>query len=442
MRILRKIFRFTLWPFRFWRLALAGALLLAAAQVIADQVLLRGLAAQAEQIRREGRPVSFADLKLPEYTTIDNAHAVYEQVFDMIKNARDEAAWEPHSLLSARYVPTNPEVPRTNDDPLSEEERTRLCVYLQKVQPASDLLRTSRDCHVCIIPDVWGEINAIGGDGKEHAFVLPSLSRMRQLARLAAAKGLWECQQGNMDGGFDWFALGLNIANNHKAFPTLLGALNRISCMATVFGAVQTALYEGDIPAALPTSFAAEMRECLSRDVYSRTFECERLYSNEMSVRMGFRAWRVARPIYSLNQLKINESYLQLSDIFRNGDFPAQEAKLRELQEWSDNASGIHMMTKILVPAVLRSVESMRRIMVSSGMCETAIKLKLYRQKNGAYPESLSELAQPLPADPFSGRDFQYKREGEGFRLISAGKKVVVEGKKKVETSFAWCAVR
>lgn len=48
-----------------------------------------------------------------------------------------------------------------------------------------------------------------------------------------------------------------------------------------------------------------------------------------------------------------------------------------------------------------------------------------YRRTNGAYPESLSALASvsggALPADPFSGKDFKYRREKDGYVLYSLG---------------------
>jgi len=442
MRLLKTALRIILWPMRFWRLALAGVLLLAAAQVITDQVLLRKLAVQTEQIRKQGRPITFADLNLPEYTTIDNAHAVYEQVFEMIKKEPEDAAWKGNSLLVARYVPTNPQVPRKTDDPLSEDEKAQLGVYLQKIQPALDLLRTSRNCRLCIIPDLWTEINALGG-GKDKALVLPSLARMRDLTRYASAKGLWECQQGNVDEGFDWFSVGLSIVNNHKSYPTLIAGLNRIGCAATVLGAVQLALYEGDTPAVVSESFTAGLQECIGRGMYAQTFESERLYSNEMFSRMGLNAWRVMRPLFSLDQLRMNEFYLKLSDVFKDADFAQQQSSLDEIRQWTNRASPkLYGMTLVMAPAWLRSVESIRRCMATAGMCNIAVKLKQYRKEKGAYPESLSELAQPLPADPFSGNAFDYQREGDGFRLVSAGKRVIGEGKKRTETSFTWCAVK
>jgi hypothetical protein len=442
MRLLRKILRVVLWPLRFWRLALAGVLLLAAAHVIIDQVLLRKLSAQLEQIRREGRPVTYADLKLPEYTGIDNAYAVYEQVMDKLKKEPDAGSWKRYAPLVDRYVDSNPCAPKKDEHPLSAEEKLDLGNYLNKIQPALDLLHTSRDCRVCIIPDALAAVDFVNGDVKTRTVQMSSLSRMRELTRYAAAKGLWEYQQGNTDTAFDWFGVGLNIADNHKSVPTLLGELNRIGCVSIVLGAIQWALYEGDAPTVLPGSFAGELQKCLDQKVYSQTFEDERLYSNEVSVRMGLRAWRVLRPLFTLGQIRMNRFYLQLADLFKEPEFSRQEAVLDGIRQWSKSHWGMFGFTPIVAPAWLRSVEAIRRNIAGSDMCDIAIKLKQYRKEKGVYPDSLSELVQPLTPDPFSGNAFNYKREGDGFQIFSAGKKVTGEGKSKLETNFSWCAVK
>jgi hypothetical protein len=442
MQLLKKGLRILLWPFRFWRLMLVGLLLLATAHIIIDQVLLRKLAAQTEQFRKEGRPVTYADLKLPEYKPIDNANTVYEQAMDMIKKQPEEASWERYGLLVGRYVSINPCVPRNEEQPLSAEEFAELGGYLHKLQPALDLLRSSRDCGKCIIPDALSVLDSINNENETVSVSLSSLSWMRELTRYAGAKGLWEYRQGNGEAAFDWFALGLNIADNHKAHPTLIGELNRIGCIAIVLDAVQQALHEGEVPAAFPAVFTAELQKCIDRSICARALENERVYSNEASERMGLQAWRVMRPLYSFDLLKMNQLFLELSDTLKNPDVSRQEAVLKRVRQWSKDASRLYIMTKDMAPMWLSSVHSIRRGMSLAGMCDTAIKLKQFKQKNGAYPDSLSELAQPLSTDPFLGRDFNYKRDADGFVLSSAGKTFAYRGKTHTETNISWCAVR
>jgi hypothetical protein len=52
--------------------------------------------------------------------------------------------------------------------------------------------------------------------------------------------------------------------------------------------------------------------------------------------------------------------------------------------------------------------------------------------KNGEYPQALSLLApdfvDKLPVDPFSGKDFIYRREGSGFVVYSVGPNMTDNG--------------
>ncbi len=442
MRLLKKVGRALLWPFRFWRLMLAGVLLLAVAHIIIDRVLLRKLAAQTEQFRKEGRPVTCADLKLPEYTAVDNAYTVYEQAMDMIKKTTDEASWSRYRPLISRFIGDNPCTAKLDEQPLSAEETADLGGYLQKVQPALDLLQTSRNCSKCIIPDVLAQLDGSSGDNSKIEAHSSSILRMDKLIRHAVARGLWESRQGNLDAAFDWFALGLNIADNGKGYLGLSGGAFRQSFIHTVLGAVQLALYDGEVPAVLPAAFAEELQKCMDRNSYAKPYEYERLFENDAAIRNGIQAWGVLRPLYSLNQFKMNQCYIQLDDALKEPDFDRQQATLDALEKWLDNASILYVLPKMAFPITLRSVQQIRHALAASALCETALTLKQFKQKNGAYPESLAELASPPAADPFSGRDFNYQRDGDGFVLSSVFMLPAYQGKKSPETNLAWCAVR
>ena len=74
-----------------------------------------------------------------------------------------------------------------------------------------------------------------------------------------------------------------------------------------------------------------------------------------------------------------------------------------------------------------------------SAVLDTArlgLLLRLYKMDNGAYPDALSALVPKyigqLPPDPFTGKDFIHRREGQGFIVYSVGVNEKDEGGKRV----------
>jgi len=59
------------------------------------------------------------------------------------------------------------------------------------------------------------------------------------------------------------------------------------------------------------------------------------------------------------------------------------------------------------------------------GLCRVALALKAHKHEHNAYPPTLEQLQEGLdyrlPEDPFSGTDFAYQPDGDGFKLYSLG---------------------
>lgn len=66
-------------------------------------------------------------------------------------------------------------------------------------------------------------------------------------------------------------------------------------------------------------------------------------------------------------------------------------------------------------------VRALRKEKHRNGLFRTAVALKLYRSLHGAYPEHLDALVPGilpvLPADPVTGRPYEYRKDGDDFKL-------------------------
>ena len=70
----------------------------------------------------------------------------------------------------------------------------------------------------------------------------------------------------------------------------------------------------------------------------------------------------------------------------------------------------------------------MERGCVERVIARAAVFLAEYRSAHGAYPESLAALGEPVPRDPFSGKDIIYRREGAGYIHYSVGSNQTDDG--------------
>jgi hypothetical protein len=76
-------------------------------------------------------------------------------------------------------------------------------------------------------------------------------------------------------------------------------------------------------------------------------------------------------------------------------------------------------------------------------ICRVGLALKLFKQKNGAYPETLAKLApeflNSIPVDPFTGKSLVYRKDDAGFLLYSLGPNRRDDGgKPEAKSSKSW----
>jgi hypothetical protein len=61
-------------------------------------------------------------------------------------------------------------------------------------------------------------------------------------------------------------------------------------------------------------------------------------------------------------------------------------------------------------------------------LLRTVLMLKVHRHEHGSYPAGLAALGPKRPQDVFSGKDFLYRRRGQGFVLYSIGENLQDDG--------------
>ena len=83
-------------------------------------------------------------------------------------------------------------------------------------------------------------------------------------------------------------------------------------------------------------------------------------------------------------------------------------------------------MTRFVYPNLDKIVMSKAEHDAAVAVARTGLALKLYKQKNGACPDTLDKLAPEfidnVPVDPCTGKPLVYRKSDSGFILYSLGK--------------------
>lgn len=101
--------------------------------------------------------------------------------------------------------------------------------------------------------------------------------------------------------------------------------------------------------------------------------------------------------------------------------------------------SGVEEGVQYLLSSTWKAYERLTYFQASTELLRTAASAFRYKVQKGAYPASLSELG-TTARDPFTGRNFFYRREGTGFILYSAGPEGIDHGGDGADPSlsFRW----
>jgi len=289
--------------------------------------------------------------------------------------------------------------------------------------------------------------------------LFPHLAAVRNATRFLVAKALVDAQRGRAGEALDDLAVPIRMSNHISAEPTLIAQLVRIACVAIVSKALP------DVLAAAPPTTAE------SRRLYDLLSEVDMIgpwvpaWKGERASGLGvFDTLRQARsadiakmigtrsPLVNPTQermrvvalsalagvmrvpwgpfLKLDEVYYvrHMRDVIALGKEPyrnslADYQKLSE--EMDERAPRYAVITRRLAPAFTRAQGGRDGAIARVGMMQAALALRAYQIEHEAYPDSLAELRAvngwPIPDDPFSGKPFIYRREGEGYLIYSVG---------------------
>ena len=454
--MLKKVGRFLFSPIRHWRISLIILIVLGIVYKVADQVLLTKLAARREAIVAAGGRLSFREFD-SKIAPEDNAAAVYAYAVTLLRKT-EGWKWEDDY---ERYLRNCPCVcsdssledngdPEKHALPLTTEEEARLGSFIESSREAfaafEDAFRrdSCQFINYSALPEVLTDASALN--------TLVDLAKVRQLARLAAVRAVWEGRHGNVAEAYHWVTVGLHMANGLTGDPLLLNGMVSVAISSIMLRAFNGVLCVTQFAQPFPSDLLAELTVVADRLKAARFFEGERCFSNAIRVQFG---QTLLRPWLTLNEMATLDMTTELIDLMSEPNDALHAARAMELAHRIKLQPGQPKLTllnqhrilaEIIRPALEASVLGFDRGVALARSALIVVALKQCKAEQGAYPAALEALSpqysKTLPVDPFSGGAFHYRREGDGFVLYSVGQDGRDDGGKRGRKGAGdqvWC---
>ena len=365
-----------------------------------------------ETLRAQEQPLTMREAAPKPVPAGENAAGLYQQVFKLDPSRPPSAA-----SVNARSLEL-PGVTSRDGDLLSKycgkpsaEGDARAATLLSRPQAQRTLasLEQASQRPACVFPINWE-------DPRQHDY--PGMLKFYTAARIIAANGVLESRRGRPEEASRWFAVGVRMARHAGSFPTLLGQLTRNAVLGILWRAalsvanqpappgphttdLDQALAEQDLGAGFLA--AARMQRVLDLEVFQ-----VRLLRGVALGNLDY--WDRALPLLAKPSV-VSSAKL------------ASEARLRI--GWRTGVGA-----PMFAPIFTRALGKRDTAQAEVDLWRLALALRKYQAARGQYPASLDQLGPPVLQDPFSGKPYVYRREGEGFVVYSFGPDMKDDGGK------------
>ena len=393
--------------------------------LVLDQIMWRRVVAQREVFLEKFGAVEFEDFRPERPPPHEDAGPIYRYALTLITRANVMYDYsDAHTLLvDPKYAA---ETFHLDDPPMLDETVPFVREQLAAMQEGLDLVREATSLnHGSIIT------------GYDPEFVLPALAQARVLARNIAAKAQVTAIDGNLEEAFEWVTAGLHFANSLRDEPQIICQMVRVALTGLAVSAAQEILNVSEDSPPISDSLRRELDIARRQQDFIGTLAGEVAYART-KYRTYYTGIRSLRLLASANELERSHFLFDITDAMQNA---APTERRRTLAEAAERAQSYRVLPFSTVPAsclaVERAVEIYDRNVAQCDLLELALALRAYKKQHGTYPDRLSLLTpthmDALPKDPFSGEDYLFRTEGEGFVLYSVDRDLKDDGGRRMK---------
>lgn len=409
------------------------------------------LRAALQKLRDSGAPLTGAEAAPPMMAAEENAAPLYLQAHDLIAPRLYKGPGQESQTGAGFSRPPEQPVGYGGADWSNPADIKGLADLLKKDARALELMERAAAMPGCRFDLDWS---------KGFAMALPHLAKARALARFCADATAVAAAQGDAALAARRLRAGIAMARHLIREPTLISQLSAYACLgisrkAAEFALSRCTLPEAEARAVLATLQGFDLAGALVRamnteramvlDVYNlarrRPSDLAGLLGEtEASALRGWAMWvyvRALSPLYNGDELTYLQ-WMERSIQVAAAPWPEAVRQANELKQWGEEHLKRAVIARLLSPAVSnvyrRRFDAQAQINLTIG----ALGLQVYRQRTGAYPESLEDLVGidwPAPQDPFGAGELVYRLQDGRFVLYSIGPDGVDDGGKP---SWKW----
>ncbi len=448
--------------------------------IFADSSVKREIAKEIQKIKKSGEPTTIEELVPEEIPDEENGALIYREAFKVRKS------------LAKKYKEMEEYIPyegKISWDKVPEAEKKKvknLILYNPDYIKFYQLLKkaSTMKCQFLKRKD-WE---------KGYSILLPHLAQMRGCARLLAAKAKLQAENKNIEGALSTCLIGLRMSKSLSGEPLLINQLVRMALDCIILRELEAVSKKGEVGIEIYQALIKEIEEERSdmmvypsllgeRVVFGMTeFPRVREYAEESLKEIEEKKGKklsnkeIIEEFYKIKALgypllgkkdRVSKEYKEfvkklkqtygnseniLEDFFDNQElyYIRTMAKIisllkRPYWEVREELKGFDkeiqklpqekaILTQMLVPALSRCYNQETRTDALLGDAEIALACHIYKTKYKDYPDSLDrltpEILPSLPLDPFTGKDYIYKKKRKGFIIYSVGDNLKDDGGK------------
>ena len=283
---------------------------------------------------------------------------------------------------------------------------------------------------------------------------MPRLGRIREMVRFLSIRAELAAQAGNGAEAFAIVLEGLKLVDLLRQEPTLITQLLRIACDQIMIACMERMADKTDVQADQARALIVELAKHTDSTPWLRAMDVERvgmgLWCYQFIQHSSFKDFskiiselgehrdlpRLLCVKYAMPSILKKEMVIFLTLQPQQQDYYKvpyyQVAATIRNHPLEDQISEYWLIPKhgILLPLLLPNLDGVvaRKAEHDAAVdvARVGLGLKLFKQKNGAYPETLDKLApeflENIPVDPCTGKPLVYRKADAGFILYSLGK--------------------